>query len=61
LFAALHAAPHLLPPRWRETLPEADPDRARHVGDYVAGMTDRFALREYARVVGEPPRIDALA
>jgi dGTPase len=61
LFAALHDDPSRLPPRWRETLPASDPERAQHVGDYVAGMTDRFALREYARVVGEPPRIDALA
>ena len=28
--------------------------RARAVADYIAGMTDRFALREHARLTGEP-------
>ena len=26
----------------------------RAVADYIAGMTDRFAAREYARLVGKP-------
>ena len=25
------------------------------IADYIAGMTDRFALREHARVFGQPP------
>jgi len=29
--------------------------RARAVADYVAGMTDRFAIQEYARLNGVPP------
>ena len=29
-------------------MPDADPDVA--VVDYVAGMTDRFALREFERI-----------
>ena len=28
-------------------------DRARAVADYIAGMTDRFAAREHARLTGE--------
>ena len=28
--------------------------RARAVADFIAGMTDRFALREHARLTGEP-------
>ncbi|WP_448586454.1 deoxyguanosinetriphosphate triphosphohydrolase [Thermaurantiacus sp.] len=47
--------PERLPPHWRATLP-ADPVAAgRHVGDYVAGMTDRFALGEYVRLSGLSP------
>jgi dGTPase len=30
----------------------ARPDRARAVADYIAGMTDRFALREHLRLTG---------
>jgi dGTPase len=29
------------------------PQRARAVADYIAGMTDRFALREHERLSGE--------
>ena len=28
------------------------PDRPRAVADYIAGMTDRFALREHQRLTG---------
>ena len=31
---------------------ETELERARRVADYIAGMTDRFALREYQRVTG---------
>ena len=55
LFAALHAAPDALPPRWRAALPDAEPARARHVADFVAGMTDRFAIRQYEALVGRSP------
>ena len=55
LFAGLAADPAALPDRWRATLPTTEPDRARHIGDFIAGMTDRYALGVYARVVGPPP------
>ena len=55
LFAAYHADAHTLPVRWQASLPPAEPDRARHIADFIAGMTDRFALREYERVVGRSP------
>lgn len=45
LFSALHADPQLLPQSWRDSLPEEEPARARHVGDFIAGMTDRYAMR----------------
>ena len=55
LFAAFHADPTLLPERWRRALPDAEPARARHIGDFIAGMTDRYAIREHERVVGPSP------
>ena len=33
----------------------AEPARSRHIADYIAGMTDRFAISAYARIFGETP------
>ncbi|TRW17165.1 deoxyguanosinetriphosphate triphosphohydrolase [Glacieibacterium frigidum] len=55
LFAAFHADPARLPDRWRATLPQTEPGRARHIADFIAGMTDRYAIREHERVVGPSP------
>ena len=55
LYRRLCEDPGALPERWRETLPHDAVGRARHVGDYVAGMTDRFAIREHERLVGPSP------
>ena len=53
LFSMLHADPGALPDRWRDRCEaEEEPWRARIVGDYVAGMTDRFAIREHRRLTG---------
>ncbi len=55
LFAALSADPAGLPDRWRARLPATEPDRARHIADFIAGMTDRYALRTYEALVGPSP------
>lgn len=55
LFGYLVANPDNLPGRWRDACPPEAEALARHVCDYVAGMTDRFALREYVRLVGPSP------
>ncbi|MBB6228658.1 dGTPase [Polymorphobacter multimanifer] len=55
VFRALHANPEALPQDWQAAMPADEPARARHVGDFVAGMTDRFALRVYERLVGPSP------
>ncbi len=47
LFAAYTASPNLLPTDYREA-----PEIYRAVADYIAGMTDRFALREHERISG---------
>lgn len=52
LAAAYRADPMLLPPEWRARLPEAEPARTRHIGDFIAGMTDRYAIARYREVVG---------
>jgi len=61
LFQALHSDPTQLPARWAEQVQgEAgeEPWRARMTGDYVAGMTDRFAIREHTRLTGRSPMPD---
>ena len=54
LFPLFLAQPDLLPPEWRADVAQAGDDvaLARIVADYVAGMTDRFALQEHARLCG---------
>jgi len=43
--------PYLMPDDWRDRAGEAERKQAAGVvRDYVAGMTDRFALEEYARL-----------
>ena len=49
LFEAFVAEPRLLPP---EHQAKAHHDKARAIADYIAGMTDRYAMREYRRVFG---------
>ena len=55
LFAAYDQDSGLLPEGWRETLPETEPERSRHVADFIAGMTDRYALDRCALIYGAYP------
>jgi dGTPase len=52
LFSAFHDEPRLLPPDHQA---RAARDRPRAIADYVAGMTDRYAITEHRRLyaVGE--------
>jgi dGTPase len=51
LFGLLFAEPNCLPPPWRERAEAAErAARARLVADYIAGMTDRYALDEHRRL-----------
>jgi dGTPase len=51
LFGAFIAEPKLLPKDWTEQCGTAgERHTARAVCDYIAGMTDRFALQEYRRL-----------
>ncbi|HKY95532.1 MAG TPA: deoxyguanosinetriphosphate triphosphohydrolase [Kiloniellales bacterium] len=51
LFAAYISAPQSLPEEWRDRAePAGEAERARLVADYIAGMTDRYALEEHAKL-----------
>jgi dGTPase len=52
LFAAYTHDATLLPEGWRARLPDNEPGRSRHICDFIAGMTDRFAIKSYRAVVG---------
>ena len=47
LFGIFMADSRLLPPQFQNL---AEQDRARAVADYIAGMTDRYAIREHRRI-----------
>lgn len=55
LFQAFHRNYQLLPDNWQARVEEAggvedERVRARIVADYIAGMTDRYAIREHERL-----------
>jgi dGTPase len=51
LYRLLHSDPTLLPDDWRARAGEGGMQRAATiVGDYVAGMTDRYAMDEHKRL-----------
>ena len=54
LFPVFMDQPDLLPSRWQNDVAQATTDQAlaRLVSDYVAGMTDRFALQSYSKLTG---------
>jgi dGTPase len=58
LFAQYQKSPRDLPPEW---LPptgegaETETERARRIGNFIAGMTDRFALTEHQRLFVSTP------
>lgn len=53
LFGLFFSEPEILPPEWRARYEGAsEARRARAVCDYIAGMTDRYAMREYRRLFG---------
>jgi dGTPase len=57
LFPIFMKQPELLPKQWRKDVAEVsnDVELARIVSDYIAGMTDRFALQEAEHLTGRKP------
>ena len=58
LFPLFLSQPNLLPRHWAAAIEAAEDETtlARMVSDYIAGMTDRFALQEHARLFGSDLR-----
>jgi dGTPase len=47
-----------MPAEWAQTADEADEAaRLRHIADFIAGMTDRYALLEHARLFDSTPEL----
>jgi dGTPase len=58
LFAHYRATPSDLPAEWSEGIARLDETgRARRIADYIAGMTDRYALVEHARYFANTPEL----
>lgn len=55
LFAAYSQDASLMPDSWQEQLPEQEPQRSRTIADFIAGMSDRFAMQACAKIYGEQP------
>ena len=59
LFEIYLDTPRVLPDDWREaaTAASGQTERARVVADYIAGMTDRFALQEHRQLTDPMARV----
>jgi dGTPase len=56
LFSGFMSNPRAMPEAWAHDLGNAPPERlARRVCDYIAGMTDRYALDEHRRLFDDTP------
>ncbi len=55
LFPLFLSKPELLPERWHADIAQAktETELARMVSDYIAGMTDRFALQQHRAILGQ--------
>jgi dGTPase len=58
LFAHYVARPGAMPEEWSQSLERTDAaGRARRIADFIAGMTDGFALGEHARHFASTPEL----
>ncbi|MEO0464550.1 MAG: deoxyguanosinetriphosphate triphosphohydrolase [Pseudomonadota bacterium] len=55
LFAAFAQDASLMPDRWQVALPAYEPQRSRVIADFIAGMSDRFAMQTCERIYGAQP------
>ena len=55
LFAAYSQDATLMPDDWQARLPAQDPQRARVIADFIAGMSDRFAMQAVRDIYGTSP------
>ncbi len=58
LFARYADKPHDIPAEWAQPLEAGDDAaRLRRIADFIAGMTDRYALGEHARLFDSTPEL----
>ena len=57
LFGHYSEAPADLPDEWREGMGTNVSDNTRRIADYIAGMTDRYALIEHAKYFKQTPEL----
>jgi dGTPase len=56
LFARYQRNPHDLPAEWLGAKgTETEAEGVRRIGNFIAGMTDRFALMEHQRLFDSTP------
>ena len=57
LFARYQSDPAAMPAEWLPSanIAETEAERARRIGNFIAGMTDRFALTEHQRLFDSTP------
>jgi dGTPase len=53
LFTAYSADPQLMPQGWHASMPNDEPQRSRHLCDFLAGMTDRYAQNCHRAIFSE--------
>jgi dGTPase len=56
LFARYAEKPEDLPADWAQVV-EPGEEGLRRIADFIAGMTDRYALNEHARLFGSTPEL----
>lgn len=52
LYRAYTENVELLPDEWRASVPAQEPHRSRHIADFLAGMTDRYATNRHREIFG---------
>ena len=58
LFSRYQNHPRDLPAEWRSpSESRSETDRLRHIGHFIAGMTDRFAITEHQRLFDSTPEL----
>jgi dGTPase len=58
LFRHYAAHPETMPPSWAEALPGRNERQSvRLIADFVAGMTDRYAIAEHRRLFDATPEL----
>ena len=55
LYEAFAGDAALMPADWQARLPQENPARARAIADFIAGMSDRFAMQAVGRINGTQP------